>query len=312
MFKIVGKVKKEHPFNSRSWNYQKIIRYLLEDEEGHIIESMVIWHIKDDQVVEFLLELSNMYNCPVGCKFCASGALEKTPYLLKVEDYLNQVNIMLEDSKVNPFDYPKFCISFTGIGEPSLVYKTIGEFMVLIQKKYAHVTFIIGTFGYDIKCFDYWQSLNVRIKTLQIPCYSLDKEVMKKIVRALPDDYSFYDNVLEALRYKENALYKCKVKVNLLGMTGINDSDEFIYKFMNLLSSFKDRIEIRVSFLNYTKQAEKYGFISPNFTRLREIEKLLKKHGFECYSFGNISNEEIGCGQLVQNKISSQENKGKN
>ena len=24
------------------------------------------------------------------------------------------------------------------------------------------------------------------------------------------------------------------------------------------------------------------------------------------YSFGNISNEEIGCGQLVQNKISSE------
>ena len=72
--KIVEKIEKEHPFNSRNWNYQKIIRYLLSDENNRIIEAMVIWHIKDGKVVEFLLELSNMYNCPVGCQFCASGA----------------------------------------------------------------------------------------------------------------------------------------------------------------------------------------------------------------------------------------------
>lgn len=71
--KIVEKIVKEHPFNSRNWNYQKVIRYLLSDENNRIIESMVIWHIKDGTVVEFLLELSSMYNCPVGCQFCASG-----------------------------------------------------------------------------------------------------------------------------------------------------------------------------------------------------------------------------------------------
>ena len=38
---------------------------------------------------------------------------------------------------------------------------------------------------------------------------------------------------------------------------------------------------------------------------LSREEKKLKDNGFECYSFGNLSNEEIGCGQLVQNKISN-------
>ena len=49
--KIVKKIAKEHPFNSRNWNYQKIIRYLLSDENNRIIEAMVIWHIKDGTVV---------------------------------------------------------------------------------------------------------------------------------------------------------------------------------------------------------------------------------------------------------------------
>ena len=64
------------------------------------------------------------------------------------------------------------------------------------QKKYTHVTFIIGTFGYDNRCFEYWKNLNLRIKTLQIPFYTSDKDKLKKIVKNLPANYSFYDNVL--------------------------------------------------------------------------------------------------------------------
>ncbi len=39
-------------------------------------------------------------------------------------------------------------------------------------------------------------------------------------------------------------------------------------------------------------------------TGIIEICCKLRDNGIECYSFGNISNEEIGCGQLVQNQIS--------
>lgn len=307
--KILEKVQKEHPFNSRNWNYQKIIRYLLSDENDRIIESMVIWHIKDGKIVEFILELSNMYNCPVGCQFCASGALDKAPYILACEDFWEQINIMLNDNNINPNDFEKFCISFTGIGEPSIVYKEIGQFMSEVQRKYTHVTFIIGTFGYDKKCFEYWKSLDLRIKTLQIPFYSLDGNKMKEIVKNLPNNYSFYKNVLEAIKYKEFAKYdKCRVKINMLGMSGINDTDEQVEDFIKLLLPIKDKIEVRISFLNYTKQAGIYGYVSPTFDRLREIESKLKNNGIECYVFGNISNEEIGCGQLVQNRISNSDN----
>ena len=303
--KIVEKVEKEHPFISRSWNSQRVIRYLLQDNENRIIESMAIWHKKDGKIVEFLLELSNMYNCPVGCQFCASGALKKAPYMLKTEDYWEQVNIMLDNCKEDPNGYEKFCVSFTGIGEPSIVYKEIGAFMQEIQTKYSHATFIIGTFGYNQKCFDYWLNLNVRIKTLQLPFYSADSNTLKDIVKNLPEDFSLYDNLLLALKYKRYAEYnKCRVKINYLGMKGINDSDEQVEQFIKFIEPIKDEIEVRVSFLNYTKQAKLYGYVSPDFSRLNEICAKLRDKGIECYSFGNLSNEEIGCGQLVQDKIS--------
>lgn len=305
--KVLNKLEKEHPFHSRNWNYQKVIRYLLQDEEDRIIESMAIWHMKDGHVVEFILELSNMYNCPVGCQFCASGALEKTPYILNKKDYWDQVKIMLEDCKSDPMEYNKFCVSFTGIGEPSICYKEIGNFMVEIQDKYPHITFIIGTFGYDNKCFAYWEKLNVRIKTLQLPFYSFDNKKVKEIVKNLPNNYSFYKNLLLALEYKKNASFtKCRVKINYLGMQNINDSDSQVEKFIRLITPVKSLIEVRVSFLNYTKQAEKNGYKSPDFNRLEQICSRLKENGIECYTFGNFSNEEIGCGQLVQNQISKE------
>lgn len=304
-FRKLETIKKEMPFNSRNWNYQKIIRYLLQDDNGRIIESMVIWHLKDNEVVEFILELSNMYNCNVGCQFCASGALDKSPSLLKYEDFFEQVNIMLDDSKANPNDYKKFSISFTGIGEPSTVYKDLGFFMQDIQKKYKHVTFIIGTFGYKIDCFSYWLEQEVRIKTLQIPFYSCDLIKLKKIVRNLPSDYSFLDILINAIKYKEKAKHeKCRVKVNYLVMKDINDKNEDIEKMIQLVYPYREQIEIRVSYLNYTKQAEKYGYSSPSFERIREIEMLLKENGFESYSFGTDYNHGIACGQLAQNGIS--------
>lgn len=53
-------------------------------------------------------------------------------------------------------------------------------------------------------------------------------------------------------------------------MCGINDSDEQVDEFIKILSPVKYKIEVRISFLNYTKQAEKYGYVSPTFERLRE------------------------------------------
>lgn len=107
------------------------------------------------------------------------------------------------------------------------------------------------------------------------------------------------------LATKKEAKYdKCRVKVNYLAMEGINDSDEKIEEMIKLLERYKEKIEIRNSYLNYTKQAEKNGCTSPPFKRLRQIEEKLNKLGFKCYSFGTECNHGIACGQLAQNKIS--------
>ena len=117
-FEVVEKISKNIDYNSRNWNKEIIDRYLLKYDDKRIIESMTIIHLKDDIQKDLTVEISNMYNCVVGCRFCASGSLPENKIFLSPEDYLKQVETCLEESNENPNNYPNFYIAFTGIGEP--------------------------------------------------------------------------------------------------------------------------------------------------------------------------------------------------
>lgn len=68
-FEVVEKISKNIDYNSRNWNKEIIDRYLLKYDDKRIIESMTIIHLKDDIQKDLTVEISNMYNCVVGCRF---------------------------------------------------------------------------------------------------------------------------------------------------------------------------------------------------------------------------------------------------
>lgn len=302
-FKVVSKISKRIDFTSRSWNSEKIDRYLLQYDEKRIIECMTIIHLKDNKPVDITVELSNMYNCIVGCRFCASGSLPEHAFFLTAEDYMKQVETCLQASNENPDDFLNFYIAFTGIGEPSLVKENIAKGIEIIRAKYNNVKVVIATTGFDNTCFEYWANMNLPIRTLQLPYYAGDIKMLKYIIKNLPDNYDLLDNIRKAIKYKNNHEI-CRVKINFVVMENINSSNEEINKMLNVLSEFKRDIIIKVSYLNYTKKCEENNLYSPNETRMLEILELIKSKGFDCYLFGTKANTELGCGQLVQNYIS--------
>lgn len=100
--------------------------------------------------------ISNMYNCIVGCRFCASGSLAESKVFLTAEDYMKQVETCLEYSNEDPKDYPNFYIAFTGISEPSIVKEEIARGINIIKEKYNNVQINIATTGFDNTCKKYW------------------------------------------------------------------------------------------------------------------------------------------------------------
>lgn len=305
-FDVIKKVEKTVNFNARNWNNQLVHKYLLDysaDNISRIIECMTIIHFQDEKIRDLTIELSNMYNCIVGCRFCASASLPEATLYLEPIDYVRQLNTCLKNSGITPSDFDNFYVSFAGIGEPSVVYKNIAEGMKLICQLYPKVKFNIATFGFDINCFDYWANCKLPIRVIQVPFYSCDIERLRYIVKNLPKDYSF-KNILEKAIAMGKKINGCNVKVNYIVMKNINDSVQDIEEMSELLKNYKSDVVIKISYLNFTKSGEENNIISPGCERLKEIKELLDNNGYNTYIFGTDINTELGCGQLVQNHIS--------
>ena len=302
-FEVVEKISKLIDYNSRSWNKEKIDRYLLKYDDKRIIECMTIVHLKDEIPIDLTIEISNMYNCIVGCRFCASGSLPESAFFLTAEDYMKQVETCLSYSNENPQNYPNFYISFTGIGEPSIVKEEVAKGINIIKKKYSNVQVNIATTAFDNTCFNYWDSINLPIRTLQLPYYSCDYNKLKYIIQNLPQNYDLTENIAKAIKYKKNNK-NCRVKINFVVINDINSSKDEVSKMLNFLSKFKNDIIIKISFLNYTQKCLENNLFSPNNERMLDIVNHVKSQGFDCYLFGTKNNTELGCGQLVQNYIS--------
>lgn len=297
------KLEKCATYKARSWNNQYVSKLLLKYDESRIIECMAIFHYQDSRVNDLTIEVSNMYNCVVGCSFCASGALPETKKVLNPIDYLRQVNTCIKEVGASPNDYDNFYISFAGIGEPSVVFRNIAEGMIMLRDVYPKVKFNIATFGFNDACFEFWNSGAYPIRTLQLPFYTFDQSDLRMVVRNLPDGYDLVNVVKKAIAYREKHK-ECRVKINYLVMRGINDTQEQIEQFIAHFAEFKEQLTVKMSYLNYTKPGEEGGFVSPGMEKLEEMRTKLAEAGFRCYVFGTDKNDGLGCGQLVQNYIS--------
>lgn len=307
-FKVIEKLEAAIDFNFEYGNKEKIYRYLINFDDNRIIECMTIIHLNDNEPIDVTIEISNMYNCIVGCRFCASGSLPESRTFLKAEDYLKQVEICIKESNINLNDYPKLYVAFTGIGEPSVVKEEVAKGIMLIKERYDNVEVNIATTGFDNKCFEYWNKLNLPIRYFQLPYYSCEKDKIKYIIQNAPKDYDLINNIKEAIKYRKNH-NECRVKINYVVMEGINDSEKDVEKMIEYLKEFKDDIIIKVSYLNYTEKCKENNLHSPSQKEMHKILNRIKQAGYDCYLFGTENNTELGCGQLVQNYICDENSK---
>jgi len=122
----------------------------------------------------WMIGVSVMSGCPVGCKFCATGKLKKCRNL-HPEEIVGQVILMVEKNKeFFPEDAKEFKINYTRMGEPFLnidnVRKAIMEIDAYFYEMKVH--HYISTIG--IKNADYsWIKDNI---TLQFSVHSFDEE----------------------------------------------------------------------------------------------------------------------------------------
>lgn len=306
---VVKRVDNVTRFSSRNWDNQLVNKFLMsykKNGKDRILEAQVIIHYKGEETTDLTIEISNMYNCIVGCRFCASAALPETVEYLEPIDYVRQINTCVKESGIKPEEFQNFFVSFAGIGEPSVVIDNILQGMEMIRDLYPHVKFNIASLGFNLKAFDKLEEEDLPVRTIQIPYYSGDYYTLKGIVDNLPQDYSFEKVFSRVLKYQSKHK-ECRIKVNYLVMKDKNDNKDEMDTIINLVKKYVSNYEsfsVKVSFLNYTRPGVENDFVSPGKEALFGISQYFNDNSVPNYVFGSFENNGTGCGQLAQGHIS--------
>jgi hypothetical protein len=173
--------------------------YALELEDGYPIEvtdTFLPFYTKDaigehqnclktfdvgSREERWMIGVSTMSGCPVGCKFCATGSLKRWRNLTHRE-IIDQVFFIVSKNAQMFGEKPKeFKINYTRMGEPFLNITNLQRAITMIDHYYLYlypVHHYVSTVG--IKGSDFsWITDNV---TLQISLHSLDEKRRHELI----------------------------------------------------------------------------------------------------------------------------------
>jgi len=132
-----------------------------------------------DRSSRWMVGVSTMSGCPVGCKFCATGKLKKWRSLSATEIYM-QVEFIVSQNimNFNPCDSSEFKVNYTRMGEPFLNIDAVKEAIGMITERWPSTHHYISTIG--IKNMDTsWVSGNT---TLQLSLHSMDESRRDELI----------------------------------------------------------------------------------------------------------------------------------
>ena len=125
-----------------------------------------------DRTERWMIGVSTMSGCPVGCKFCATGNMKQRWRNLTADEIVAQVDFAVKQAGCNPSDAKEFKINYTRMGEPFLNIEAVKEAIRRITEKWPNTHHYVSTIGVRGSDFSFVEG-NV---TLQISLHSFDEE----------------------------------------------------------------------------------------------------------------------------------------
>jgi len=120
----------------------------------------------------WMIGISTMSGCPVGCKFCATGQMKKWRNLTSKE-IVEQVEFIVNNNPdYNPLNSKEFKINYTRMGEPFLNIENVKTAIRVINEKYPNAHHYISTIGIKNSDFSFIKD-NI---TLQLSLHSMKED----------------------------------------------------------------------------------------------------------------------------------------
>jgi 23S rRNA (adenine2503-C2)-methyltransferase len=132
----------------------------------------------------WMIGVSTMSGCPVGCKFCAAAG--KYNGNLKAEEILEQIDFILGLNKEKPQNAREFRILMTRMGEPALNYIEVTKAVHLIKERWPFAEIAISTIGINKPALEEWLKLSEKYKEihLQFSIHSTSNEYRDWLIPA--------------------------------------------------------------------------------------------------------------------------------
>lgn len=300
IFKLEKKYNDCYPYIGHYFNSQKAERYIFRLKRlNKPIEASAYHQQINGKTIRVAIEISSMFSCPIGCKFCASGSLGKV-FFLTVEEIVEQGKIIAKTiNKTTPIH---FC--FQGIGEPSLISEDIIKASKKLLKLYPKAKFKLSTMGYNPNGIINLADKKIPWEAIQIslPHY-LEKELKEIFKNAVHYNLK---NVLIAIKELRKLRPEIRIKFNYICIKGFNDNKKTIKGVINLLRKnnfpLNDKTELKISFFNPTAIGDSFNLKSVKQEKHYELLKYAQNElGVQnVYVFGAMKNIKVGCGQLIE------------
>jgi len=289
-----------YPYIGHYFNGQKAERYIFRLERlNKPIEASAYHQQINGETIKVAIEVSSMFSCPIGCKFCASGSLGAVD-ILTVEEIVEQGKVIAKT--INKSIPIHFC--FQGIGEPSLISDNIIKASKELLKLYPKAKFKLSTMGCNPNGIINLSDKKIPWEAIQITLPHYQEKKLKEIFK----NASQYNlkNILTAINKFREMRPEVKIKFNYICIKNFNDNKKTIKGVIDLLRknnfNFDDKTELKISFLNPTDTGNNFKLKSVKQGKHYELLKYAQNDLSvqNVYVFGAMKNIKVGCGQLIK------------
>jgi len=239
--------------------------------------------------------------CPVGCKFCGTGA----HFIRNLTDkeIVEQIETVLKDMGIEDVDTKseRFQIMFMSMGEPLLNYRNVDAAIRKLHEKYPNAELLLSTIGPDAEtreCEDTWWQLfrtSREIDKVGLQ-FSVHQPTDERRNRLIP-----YSEKLPLRGIRDMGMYWWMKTgrhpyLNYC-ITGTNNSTEDAQLLMNMFSPLIFKFTFSVV-CNSDETMKEAGY--RNLAAIREFEELFLNEGYNTRIFDPAGQDDIGggCGQL--------------
>lgn len=285
-------------YQSRTWDREDTTRYVFRVGERHV-EAGFYLHYMGDGLVEKVIELSTSYGCHYRCKYCASSQITAA-VPLKAGALMDIFCRICLDKDVGESD--PFTLAMTGTGDYSITFQETGAFLEQVRQSYPNCRVILSSCAWTPELIGKATGLldrGVAVQFLQWTYISAEDE--SRVIPHFPqkvDMLKFGEVIAQAVRNDERL--KHAFRINYLMIRDVNDSEEAFDRFAGLLEPVKEHVLVRVSKLNETSCSRMNKLYPPEQAALEKLRETCRLHGIEAYIFMAAKNDNMNCGQLLE------------